>query len=172
MSEPFIGQIILFAGNFPPKGYATCDGQLLSIAQNTALFSILGTTYGGNGISNFALPDLRGRAPIHMGQSPGFSSYVLGQTGGEENHTLIAQEMPQHNHTVSVGVSSEPAGQTNPNAQVPGGGQFYAPPSEVNGALGGVACSQTGGGLPHNNMQPYLVVNYCIALQGVFPSRN
>jgi microcystin-dependent protein len=172
MSEPFIGQIILFAGNFPPKGYATCDGQILPIATNTALFSILGTTFGGDGRTNFALPDLRGRAPIHFGQSPGFSPYQLGQRGGEENHTLNTQELPQHNHTVTIGASSEGATQSNPSGQVPGGGSFYAPAAEVNGALGGVACSPTGSGLSHNNMQPYLVVNYCIALFGVFPARN
>ncbi len=172
MAEPFIGQIILFAGNFPPRGYATCDGQLLAIAQNSALFSILGTMYGGNGTTNFALPDLRGRVPIHMGQGPGLSVYFEGQTGGEENHTLIQTEMPIHNHAVTVAASSAAAGVARPSGAVPAGGNFYQQVGSADGALGGVNCGPAGGNIPHNNMQPYLVINYCIALQGIFPPRN
>ena len=177
MSDPFIGQITLFAGNFPPRGWAFCQGQLLSIAQNTALFSILGTTYGGDGQSTFALPDLRGRVPIQQGQGPGLPSYVLGEQGGEPAHTLITPEMPAHAHPAQAsGISG--AG----NNGSPGGGT-WASSSNRDGiysnatpdapmATGNIAIGAAGGSQPHNNMQPYLGLNFIIALEGIFPSRS
>jgi microcystin-dependent protein len=172
MSEPFIGQIMLFGGNFAPKGWAFCDGSLLAIRTNTALFSILGTTYGGDGIQTFALPDLRGRAAIGAGNGPGLTPRALGETAGEENHTLISPEMPAHNHVVSVGASNNPPSAGRPIGAVPAAGQFYDAAANAAGSLGAVTCTNTGGNQAHNNMQPYLVLNYIIALQGVFPSRN
>lgn len=169
--NPFIGEIMMFAGNFAPTGWALCNGQLLSIAQNTALFSLLGTTYGGNGQTTFALPDLRGRAPIHFGQGPGLSNYSQGQLAGEENHTLLATEMPTHTHVARAdaanGTSDTPTGMF--PARTPGGTPAYGAGSAAQ--LASTFLATTGGSQPHNNMQPYLVINYCIALTGVFPSR-
>ncbi len=166
MAEPFIGQIILFAGNFAPRGYALCAGQLLPIAQNTALFSILGTTYGGNGQTTFALPDLRGRVPIGPGQGPGLSNHDLGEVSGEESHTLTVGELPQHSHLPQVANG----GQTTNRAAggVPANGGVYSTSPNASGAPTGPA----GNNQPHNNLQPYLGLNYCIALEGIFPSRN
>ena len=172
MSEPFIGQIMLFAGNFAPRGWAFCDGSLLGISQNTALFSILGTTYGGNGTTNFGLPDLRGRVPIGMGSGPGLTPRTQGEIAGEENHTLLAGEMPAHNHTVTVGVSGNPPSTSRASGAVPASGQYYDAAANAAGSLGAVNCANAGGSQGHNNMQPYLAVNYVIALQGIFPSRN
>ena len=179
MAEPFIGQIILFAGNFAIRGYAMCNGQILPIAQNTALFSILGTTYGGNGQTTFALPDLRGRVPIHVGQGPGLSSYDLGQVGGTENVTLTQNNLPPHSHqlNVSAGAKGNIAVPTN---NFLGIGNLPSSGENVNNynnaaATGAMnAGSITGGGnsIPFPNIQPYLVLNYQIALQGIFPSRN
>ena len=172
MSEPFIGQIMLFAGNFAPKGWAFCDGSLLAISQNTALFSILGTTYGGNGVTTFGLPDLRGRVAIGFGNGPGLTPRALGEKAGEENHTLIQAEMAAHNHAVSVGASNGAPSTTRPVGAVPAAGQFYDAAANAGGSLGAVTCSITGGNQGHNNMQPYLALNYVIALVGIFPSRN
>ncbi len=165
MGTPFLGEIKIMSFNFPPKGWALCNGQLLPINQNQALFSLLGTTYGGDGQTNFALPDLRGRVPFHVG-----SGFTQGQRAGEEAHTLNVTELPAHNH-VPVGTSSNasaasPAG--NLWAANPGGG--YA--SSSNTSLNGASVTNTGGGQPHPNQSPYLVLNFCIALQGIFPSRN
>jgi microcystin-dependent protein len=179
MSEPFIGQIIIFAGNFAIRSYAMCNGQILPIAQNTALFSILGTTYGGNGQTTFALPDLRGRVPIHMGQGPGLSSYSLGQVAGNETTTLTTNNMPSHNHGLFsnaggkgnvavptnnfIGVGNVPSSsETTNNFNSAAGANPLAP-----GSIG-----LTGGNQPFNNIQPYLVLNFLIALEGIFPSRN
>lgn len=159
----------MFAGTFPPVGWATCDGQLLSISQNTALFSILGTSFGGNGQSTFALPDLRGRVPVHAGQGPGLSSYSVGQEGGEEAHTLATPEVPVHSH--AVGASAADGTVTHPAGAVPArGGSYSATPdgTTMNPAMIG----NVGGGAPHNNVQPYQAVTFIIALQGVFPSRS
>jgi microcystin-dependent protein len=170
MSEPFIGQIIMVGFTFAPRGWALCDGQILSIAQNTALFSLLGTTYGGDGRVTFALPDLRGRVPIHPGQGAGLSPYGLGESGGLEQVTLLATQMPAHNHPL-IATNTE-AGLTVPE------GQLLAQSREVTyGAGAGVAMSpqaigQAGGNQPHENRQPYLAVNFVIALQGIFPSRD
>ena len=179
MSQPYIGEIILFAGNFAPRGWALCQGQILSIAQNTALFSILGTTYGGNGQTTFALPDLRGRAPIGQGQGPGLQNYVLGEMAGSENVSLISTEMPQHTHLLQANSAggSETAPTNNVIAAVsdPNSGSLFsafAPAASVNTTMAPQAVGLAGGSQPHNNMQPFLCLNYIIALEGIFPSRN
>ncbi|CAM1368856.1 Microcystin-dependent protein [Tenacibaculum sediminilitoris] len=195
--DPFIGEIVMFGGNFAPRGWAFCDGQLLSIAQNTALFSILGTTYGGDGRTTFALPDLRGRTPIGPRQGPGLSDYRLGQRGGTETVTLNVTQMPSHSHSTQnntaadqhIQLSTDAGIRSTPQAgDVPSGASFgsgigatpvnaYGPANNtVNGqtisANAGLNILNTGGNLPHTNVQPYLAVNYIIALVGVFPSRN
>ena len=169
MSEAFIGDIRILPFNFPPRGWAQCDGQILAIAQNQALFSILGTTYGGNGVSTFALPNLKGRTPIGWGTGPGLSNYALGQLGGEVSHTLSANETPQHNHTVAAStlapVQGSPLGGV--WADVPNG---YLP-AAPNALMNSQSLSSVGG-QPHENMSPYLALNFCICLIGIFPSRN
>ena len=174
MAEPFVGQIIMAGFNFAPRGYATCDGQLLSIAQNTALFSLLGTTFGGNGTTTFALPDLRGRVPIHQGQGPGLTDRTMGEVSGSENVTLIINEMPAHNHLInglnSNGNVKTPAG--NVLANVQGTATNVYSNLAANSTMNNAAITSTGGNQPHNNMQPYLVINFCIAMEGIFPSRN
>lgn len=171
--DPFIGEVILFAGNFAPRGWAFCDGQLLPINQYSALFSILGTTYGGDGRTTFALPDLRGRVPIHEGHGPGLSDYRLGAKGGQEHVTLTLNQMPSHNHHVnavsSAGNDANP--QNNFPANTVGFDREYSaanPDIQMNGNM----ISNTGGGQSHENRQPFLALNYIIALQGVFPSRS
>jgi microcystin-dependent protein len=183
MSEPFIAEIRLFAGNFAPRGWAFCNGQILSIAQNTALFSLLGTTYGGNGQTTFALPDLRGRVPISPGQGPGLPSYTLGQQGGAPSHTLITTEMPAHTHATQVsikafedsfgGAGDSPSPTNHYWSSVASGAPYNSTsnttmnPGAVQATLG-----VAGGSQPHNNMQPYTAINYIIALEGIYPSRN
>ncbi len=168
---PFMGEILIFAFNFTPKNWAACNGQILPINQNQALFSLLGTTYGGNGQTNFALPDLRGRAPVHYGQGPGLSNWGIGQRTGETSHTLTAQELPAHNHLINAssttGNLNDPAGNllASNSAGVPA---FSASSSGSQDMM----TSPSGGTQPHNNMQPYLTLNYCIAMFGVFPSRS
>jgi microcystin-dependent protein len=179
MSEPFVGEIEIYAFNFAPKGWAFCQGQLLAISQNTALFSLLGTQYGGDGKSTFGLPNLQGKIPNHFGQGPGLSLYTQGQTGGEATVTLLASQMPAHNHTVNASSSSGHI--NNPTAAtvlgaVGGGigksGKAYTASTASNVNMGTSASNNAGGGQPHNNMAPYVALNYCIALQGVFPARN
>ena len=167
MAEPFLGQIMLFAGNFAPAGWAFCNGQLLSIQQNTALFSILGTTYGGNGQTTFALPDLRGRAPIHFGQGPGLSSYSLGQIAGVETVTLNVTQLPAHQHAQPASNAEQDTNR--PNNAVPARGGVYAASGDGSALDPSTA---VGGNQPHENRPPYLAMNYVIALQGIFPSRN
>jgi microcystin-dependent protein len=166
MGEPFLGEIRMISFNFAPKGWALCNGQLLPINQNQALFSILGTTYGGNGQTTFALPDLRGRAPVHTGDG-----VVLGERAGEENHTLTVQEMPAHTHTVPA--SNLPATLGDPSnavwASSSGEAAFAGAPT---GAMSASAATSVGGSQPHPNMQPFLVIQFVIALQGIFPSQN
>lgn len=173
MSEPFLGEIRHFAFNFAPRGWMACQGQMLSIAQNTALFSILGTTYGGNGQTTFALPNLAGRTPIQQGQGPGLSSYDLGEQLGAETVTLTAAQVPPHTHLVSavaaVGTSDAPAGNTLAQSSIRS--DLYAA-ATPNTAMSSLAVNPAGGGLPHNNMPPFLAVGFCIATQGIFPSRN
>jgi len=175
MSEPFIGQINMFAGNFAPRGWAMCDGQLLPINQNTALFSILGTTYGGNGVTTFALPDLRGRVPMHPGQGPGLSPRFLGEVGGTEVESLTIAQMPAHDHPAIP--NNRPADEVNPVANVPGrspdGTKIYRrSPDAAGGAMDPSFIGPTGGGQPHGNVQPFQSVTFIIALEGIFPSRN
>ena len=169
MSEPFLGQIQAFGFNFAPRGWAFCSGQILSIAQNTALFSLLGTTYGGNGQTTFALPDLRGRTPLHMGQGPGLSSYDLGQVAGTESVTLLSTQMPAHNHTHVA--SSGPPADNLPGGNFVAAAAIYAA-SPGDSVMAPSSIGIAGGNQPHPNMQPYLVLNWCIALEGIFPSRN
>ena len=168
MADPFVAEIRIFPFNFAPKGWAFCDGQLLPISQNTALFSLLGTTYGGNGKSNFALPDLQGSAPLHPGQGQGLSLYDLGQQGGSETVTLIETEMPAHSHTLR-GVEDDGGFLTPAGNLLAAGTQMYAAAPNTNLAFQALAIS--GGSLPHNNMMPYLTLSFCIAMQGVFPPR-
>ncbi len=167
--EPFLGQIQAFGFNFAPRGWAFCNGQLLPIAQNTALFSLLGTIYGGDGRTTFALPDLRGRVSMQFGTGPGLSSYSIGEKGGAEQITLITSQMPSHNH--SANAAAEEADQNKPAGNTLASSQIYKtinPDATLNaGTIG-----NTGGNLPHPNIQPFLIINWCIALQGIFPSRN
>jgi microcystin-dependent protein len=169
MASPYLGQITLFAGTFAPRGWAFCDGQLLAISQNTALFSILGTTYGGNGQTTFALPDLRGRVPLGPRQGPGLSNYDLGQTGGQESHTLAINELPAHSHAAELPVASGEETTNRAENGAPAKGGVYAAADTAGPA---VTVAPTGGSQPHNNLQPHLALNYIIALQGIFPSRN
>ncbi len=166
--DPLLGQIIIFAGNFAPRGWALCDGTLLSIAQNTALFSLLGTTYGGDGRTTFALPDLRGRVVMHPGQGPGLSNYVLGAQGGSETTTLTANNLPAHTHPLLA----KSSGQTDdsPAGNVLAQADIYAPgPTNVTLATGAVG--PTGESQPVANLQPYTCINAIIAVEGVYPSR-
>ena len=173
MSDPFLGEIKLFAGNFAPRGYALCQGQLLSIAQNSALFSILGTTYGGNGVNTFALPDLRGRVPVQPGQGPGLSSYTLGEMAGVESTTLTSNNMPIHTH--SLGAVAGPGNTNSPVSAFLAAGSPEANPYAVGSAsttLSTQAIGTAGGSQPFSLLQPYLCLNFIIALEGIFPSRN
>ena len=172
--DPFVAEIRIFPFNFPPKGWAFCNGQLLPLSQNTALFSLLGTTYGGDGKSNFALPDLQGSVPMHPGQGPGLSLHDLGETGGSETVTLLESEIPAHAHTMMA--SADPANAQIPSAQLTlarsSGGSAYSTTLTGLVPMAPQALAPAGGSLPHNNMQPYLTLNFCIALQGVFPPRT
>ena len=176
MADPFVAEIRIFPFNFPPKGWAFCAGQLLPISQNTALFSLLGTTYGGDGKSTFALPDLQGNFPMHPGQGPGLSLHDLGEMSGTQFVTLLQSEMPAHQHGVgrAANAAADSALPTNSVWAMAGAGRGAAaayiagPPT---GKVNQNSLAPAGGGLPHNNMQPYLTLNFCIALQGVFPAR-
>jgi microcystin-dependent protein len=180
MSNPFLAEIRIFTGNFAPKGWALCDGQILPISQNTALFSLLGTTYGGNGTSNFALPNLQGSVPIQAGQGPGLSLYDLGETGGTQTVTLLTSELPAHNHplvaTTSAGTQTTATGSQ--LAKGLGGSKQQSHVSNIystNSATTSLAPAMlavAGGGQPHNNLMPLLGLNFIIALQGIFPARS
>ena len=173
MSEPFLGEIRMFAGNFAPRGWALCNGQMLAISTNTALFSILGTTYGGNGTTTFGLPDLRSRVPVHAGQGAGLSNYVLGEQTGVENVTLLQGQMPSHNHMVAANAAASatsPAGAVLANdARNPS--NIYAASGDGT-TMNPQMIALSGGSQPHANLQPVLCVNFIIALNGIFPSRN
>ena len=175
MADPFVAEIRIFPFNFAPKGWAFCDGQILPISQNTALFSLLGTTYGGDGKSNFALPDMQGNAPMHPGQGPGLSLHDLGETGGSETVSLLQSEIPGHNHTMRAnnndGLSPLPS---NNVAAGPGADRdlFWYKDGLPNTTMNPNASGISGGDQPHNNLMPYLTLNYCIALQGVYPPRT
>ncbi|HSM88282.1 MAG TPA: tail fiber protein [Candidatus Limnocylindrales bacterium] len=167
MAEPFLAEVRIFSFNFPPKGWAFCNGQVLPISQNQALFSILGTTYGGDGRTNFALPNLQGRVPVHTG-----NGINLGQPGGEAAHTLSISEMPAHNHPV---VGSSSVGSAGPGGSLWATDNTGANPygaGSVNTVMNPASVGQSGGSQAHENMSPYLVLNFCIALQGIFPSRS
>lgn len=202
MSEPFLGTVMIWAPNFAPRGWAFCQGQLLAISSNTALFSLLGTVYGGNGQTTFALPNLQGRVPVGQGQSPGLGQYTLGQTSGTENVTLTSAQMPIHTHgatftptgnlgvDVTVNATTQPASSNSPQQDgqlgvvSPGGTRVYAAAGGTQVPLGGasaqlngqvqgtVAVGPSGNSVPFSIVQPYQVLNYVIALEGVFPSRN
>ena len=176
MADAYVAEIRMFGCNFAPRSWATCNGQILAIAQNTALFSLLGTTYGGNGQTTFALPNLQGKAANNQGQGPGLSSYSLGQTAGSSSVTLVANQIPPHTHT-AIGDDGDGVNGNGPQ------GHAWATPAadrdinlyDTSGALvkmGATALANSGGSQPHNNLMPYLVVNFCIALQGIFPARN
>jgi microcystin-dependent protein len=171
-TDPYIGQVVIVSFGFAPKGYAECNGQLLPINQYQALFALLGTTFGGDGRTNFALPDLQGRVPIHMGAGPGLQDYILGQTGGEETVTLNINQIPRHTHPVmgqsSFGTIANPVGNVWAMQSRLDVYSSVVPDTPMNfGAI-----TPTGGSQPHDNHSPYVVVNYVIALQGIFPSRN
>lgn len=173
MTNPFVAEMRIFPFNFPPTGWAFCNGQILPISQNTALFSLLGTTYGGDGKSNFALPNMQGRAPMQPGQGPGLSLHDLGEEGGEATVTLLESEMPSHNHKV-MAESQDPADTIIPSpstaiARSSGGGLYQ---TTNNVQMSGSTIAPVGGNQPHNNMMPYLALNFCIALQGVYPPRT
>lgn len=176
--DPLLGEIRMFGGNFAPRGWALCNGQLLSIAQNTALFSILGITYGGNGQTTFALPNLQGRIPMHWGSTPGLSPHTLGEAAGTETVTLLTTQMPMHNHL--LGASNATGGTDDPTGNVMGKpldstgnpAYEYVTGSAPNVQMNVQSIQPAGGSQPHANMQPYLCVTFIIALEGVFPSRN
>jgi len=174
MADPFVAEIRIFGFNFAPRGWATCDGQLLPLSQNTALFSLLGTTYGGNGKSNFALPNMAGNTPMHWGQSTTGTLYDLGQQSGTPNVTLLESEIPQHTH--GLWVAGDIADQNTPDPTrsltTSNNGSIYAPDTSPLSNMAFQSLSTYGGSLPHNNLQPYLTLMFCIALQGVFPPRG
>lgn len=173
MSDQFVAEIRIFGFNFAPAGWAKCNGQLLPISQNTALFSLLGTMYGGDGKSTFALPDLRDAAALHAGQGPGLSQRDIGERGGTEFVTLLESEMPAHGHVLNgsggFGNSTDPNGRV--WARPFGGGNLYKP-SGSPATMAPQALAPAGASFPHNNLQPYLTLNFCIALQGIFPPRD
>ena len=173
--DPFVAEIRIFPFNFPPKGWAFCDGQILPLSQNTALFSLLGTTYGGDGKSNFALPNLQGSVPLHVGGSgagPGLSIYDLGETTGVESVTVLESEMPAHSHALNAQTVDQG------DNRIPGPGlnlaneQIYAPATTDTVQMNAAAITPAGSSQPHNNLMPYLALNFCIALQGVYPPRS
>lgn len=172
MSVPFLAEIKIFAGNFAPKGYALCNGQLMSIAQNTALFSLLGTNFGGNGTSTFALPDLRARAPMHWGQGPGLSPYVIGQISGENAHTLLQNEVGVHSHVFdSTSGGRGAVGTVSGNSPANTTANLYST-STANTTMSPAMIQPTAASQPHENRQPLLGLSFIIALQGIFPARN
>lgn len=173
--DPFLAEIRIFPFNFAPKGWAFCDGQILPLSQNTALFSLLGTTYGGDGKSNFALPNMQGNAPMHPGQGPGLSLHDLGETGGSDTVSLLESEIPAHSHTVMAftGVGNRLTPVANSISRESGATTYVpSPPTPALVNMAGQAITPAGGDQPHNNLMPYLTLNFCIALQGVYPPRS
>jgi microcystin-dependent protein len=170
MSEPFLAEVRIVGFNFAPRGWAFCDGQILPINQNQSLYSLLGTTYGGDGRTSFALPEMRGRVPIHVGSSNG-SSHLLGQKSGEETHTLSANEVPQHTHVLNATTNSATSDSPTGKYLARGAADAYGPLTNM-ANMGTGTVANVGGGQAHENMQPYIAVNFCIALTGLFPSRN
>ncbi|MEM7132583.1 MAG: tail fiber protein [Chloroflexota bacterium] len=172
MSEPFLGEIRMVGFSYAPRGWAFCDGQLLGIAQHESLYSLLGTTYGGDGRTTFAVPDLRGRTPIHKGSSPGGSRYHLGQKGGDETHTLTVDEMGPHRHTFRVSSNTFIARKAIGRVLATTDGALAYRAQDDTATLNADSVAKTGGGRPHNNIQPCTALNFCIALMGIYPSRN
>lgn len=174
MSDPFLAEIRIMANNFAPKGWAFCNGQVMPISQNTALFSLLGTNYGGDGRSTFALPDLQGRMPMHPGNGPGLSPHVLGESAGTANVALQPSELPAHTHQLmhSGTTASSPAPGLSSGFGRTGSAQVYAGGGSTATPAGSQALGVNGSSVPHNNLQPYLTLNFCIALQGIFPQRQ
>jgi microcystin-dependent protein len=176
MSDPFIGEIKLFAGNFAPHGWAFCDGQIMQISSNSALFSILGTKYGGDGKTTFALPNLKGRIPLHFGQGPGLTNHALGEVVGSENVSLVLNQMPTHNHTATIkaanaGTTNQP--QDNLFGKIARSNIYNTPNASLtNMAEGSVSLSNSGGSTSHSNMQPYLTLSFIIAIYGIYPIRS
>lgn len=179
MSTPFVAEIRAFGFNFAPRGWAFCNGQLMSIAQGTVLFSIIGTTYGGDGVNTFGVPNLQGSSPMHWGTSPGFDT-VLGQAQGTSSVTLPATQIPQHAHAISAasvpsgaGAERSPGPKTNSYlAEANGAAVYQVPPATPNTPFNATSITSAGSSLPHENMQPFLTINFCIALEGIYPSRN
>jgi microcystin-dependent protein len=169
--SPFLGQIMLVGFNFPPQGWASCDGQLLAIAQNDALFALLGTTYGGDGQATFALPDLRGRVPIHQGTGPN-GTWTIGEVRGVETVTLTLNQMAAHNHTFGLAATSTEPTTDRPDNSYPAVGGYYAAASTSGVTMPAPTIASAGGTQPHGNMQPYLGINFIIAVEGIFPSQN
>jgi microcystin-dependent protein len=174
MADPFVAEIRIFGFNFAPKGWAFCDGQLMPISQNTALFSLLGTTYGGDGKSTFALPNLQGNAPMHWGQGPGLSLHDLGETGGSETVSLLESEIPAHAHAVRAAIDPAELNAPSPARSLARSTSGFAYQSSAAGLveMAPAALAPAGGDQPHNNLMPYLTLNFCIALQGVYPPRG
>ena len=172
--DPFVAEIRIFPFNFAPKGWAFCNGQILPISQNTALFSLLGTTYGGDGTSNFALPNLQGNAPMHPGQGPGLSLHDLGETGGSDTVTLLTSEMPSHTHSLRAATDLGDLNAPAPARSLARSDGGFAYQNATSGLvpLANAAIAPIGGDQPHNNLMPYLTLNFCIALQGVYPPRT
>ena len=174
MSDPFVAEIRIFPFNFPPTGWAFCDGQLMPISQNTALFSLLGTMYGGDGKSTFALPDMQGNVPMFWGQGPGLSLYDQGQMSGSQTVTLLTSEMPLHTHALKAFATPADLNEPQDGAVLTRtvNGALYNTTNSNLTALAPQALTPAGGSLPHNNMMPFLTLNFCIALQGIFPPRS
>ena len=170
--QPFVGQIMMVGFNFAPAGWAFCNGQLLAISENEVLFNLIGTTYGGDGQATFALPDLRGRVPVHQGQGSGLSSYAIGQISGVESVTLTVSQLPSHQHVYSPGASASEATSDRPDSNYPAVGGYYASTTNSSSPMGAPTIGSAGGGQPHNNVQPYLGVNFIISLFGIFPTQN
>ena len=172
--DPFVAEIRIFPFNFAPKGWAFCDGQILPLSQNTALFSLLGTTYGGDGKSNFALPNMQGNAPMHPGQGPGLSLHDLGETGGSETETVLQSEMPAHNHTMMAVNNPALVKLPGPSVSIARSRSGFLYQSTITPLvpMSNSVIAPTGGDQPHNNLMPYLTLNFCIALQGVYPPRT
>lgn len=174
MSDPFVAEIRIFGFNFAPTGWAMCNGQILPISQNTALFSLLGTTYGGNGQSTFALPNMQGSAPMHPGQGPGLSLHDLGEIGGSDTVTLLESEIPVHSHALMANTTTATKSLPTGNSFAKGSSMtpYLAPAGAPTVPMAFQAIPPAGGSQPHNNMMPFLVLNFCIALQGIFPPRG
>jgi microcystin-dependent protein len=170
--DPFVAEIRIYPFNFPPKGWAFCDGQLLPISQNTALFSLLGTTYGGDGKSTFALPNMQGNAPMHPGQGPGLSLHDLGETGGSETVSLLESEIPSHSHQLRASLDDADLRIPQPTRSLAKSNSNVYVAGAPNTPMAAEGLTPAGGDQPHNNMMPYLTLNFCIALQGVFPPRT